>query len=145
MLYMFYTRNMAQVGKKEIMKGVRLEGGIALLGEIAAGVTGKTFSELMRTLLQQYLGKQLPFVKSRVRELLDVFNKFEKSRDTDYVRQAEISKSLYPTGRSLDDYILFHKAQEAVEELKRRGFEGDFAETVAFKWFGWWTKSDEET
>jgi len=130
--------------RKEISRSIRLDPVLAWLAEVTAGVQNKTFSEVAREALWQYVVKRLPFTKSRVKEMIETFQYFEKSDSENYIEKARISMSLYPTGRPLEDYVLFKKAEAAAEELKRRGFEAWFADESALRWFGWIGNNEEK-
>jgi len=129
--------------RKEVSRSIRLDPVLAWLAEITAGVENKTFSDVAREALWRYVTERFSFTKSRVKEMLETFQRFEKSDPENYIEKARISMSLYPTGRPLEDYILFKKAEAASQELKRRGFEAWFADEYALRWFGWFGDNEE--
>jgi len=130
--------------RKEVSRSIRLDPALAWLAEVTAGVENRTFSEVAREALSRYVTERFAFTKTRVKEMIETFQRFEKSDSENYIEKARISMSLYPTGRPLEDYISFKKAEAAAEELKRRGFEAQFAEECSLRWFGW-IGSNEET
>ena len=133
---------MIRSDKKEgVYKSFRIDPGLSELAKITAAVEGKTLSSLIRLLLQEYIAAKTPFIKSRVKELLNVLSEFEKAPDDQFVKKAELARLIYPLEKAdLNYYILIEKAKAAAEKLKQLGFEEEFAEQASLKFFS----EDEE-
>ena len=122
--------------KEEVFKSFRLDKVLSELAELMAAVEGLSFSEYIRRLVKKDIIEKSDFIKQKAKEIVDILSEIEKAPNSFFEERAKTMMWLYPLeGATLEHYITLEKMLATIEKLEKAGFEREYAEKVAYRYF----------